>query len=200
MDSGFPQVDAGSDFARARRREALARIAARLRAGPDEDSSTLPLDPVVSALGRRGERDLGVQLIPVGSIVGTVDRKPEAFDRSFRPRSPELRARWERIAAARRRGEAMPPIDVYKVGEIYFVRDGHHRVSVARALGETTIEAHVRVVQTAVGATPDLSLADLALKHHERAFHERVPLPPDLRRRIVLHDEWRYAELASQVE
>jgi len=200
MSTGFPRSDAEGDFARQRRRQALTRIAARLRLQPDDVMATLPFDSVVDALGRRGEHDLGVQTIPVGAIVGTVDRKPESFDRSFRPRSPELRARWERIAAARRRGEAMPPIDVYKVGDLYFVRDGHHRVSVARALGETTIEAHVRVVHTAVGAAPDLSLHDLPLKHHERAFHERVPLPADLRRRIVMHDEWRYAQLADYVE
>src|SRR3954469_20542803 len=104
MSTGFPRSDAEGDFARQRRRQALARIAARLRSEPDDVSSTLPFDPVVSALGRRGERDLGVMTIPIGSIVGTVDRRPETFDRSFRPRSPEVRARWERIAAARPRG------------------------------------------------------------------------------------------------
>jgi len=179
----------------------VARLAARLRAQPDDVAgTTLPFDPVVDALGRRGEGDLGVQQIPVGAIVGTVDRRPDSFDRSFRPRSPELRRRWERVMAARRRGETLPPIDVYKVGDIYFVRDGHHRVSVARALGETTIDAHVREVKTKTRATPELRLSDLPLKRHERAFHERVPLPVAERRRIVLHDEWRYALLADLVE
>jgi hypothetical protein len=200
MDTGFPEADAVSDFTRQRRRQALARIAARLRSEPDDVSETLPFDPVVSALGRRGERDLGVQTIPIGSVVGTVDRRPDSFDRSFRPRSPELRARWERIAAARRRGIAMPPIDVYRVGQIHFVKDGHHRVSVARALGETTIEARVREVSTAVEAEQDLHLHDLALKRHERMFHERIPLPPALRARIVFSDEWRYAQLAAFIE
>jgi hypothetical protein len=199
MSTGFPQSDAESDFSRQRRRQALSRIAARLRAQPD-DVSALPLDPVIDALGRRGERDLGVQTIPIGSIVGTVDRRPDSFDRSFRPRSPELRARWERIAAARRRGEPMPAIDVYRVGDMHFVIDGHHRVSVARALGDSVIDAHVREIQTEVGATPDLLLRDLELKRHERLFRERVPLPPGLRERIVLHDEWRYALLADQIE
>jgi hypothetical protein len=160
----------------------------------------LPFEPVVDALGRRGERDLGVLTIPVGAIVGTVDRRPDTFDRSFRPRSPALRQRWERIAAARRRGEPMPPIDVYRVGDIYFVRDGHHRVSVARAFGDTTIEARVRDVRTAIGATADLRLRELSLKHHERLFFERVPLPPALRERIALFDEWRFARLADLVE
>ena len=193
--------DPSGDFSRQRRKQALSRIAARLRAQPDDVAgTTLPFDPVVDALGRRGEGDLGVQRIPVGAIVGTVDRRPDSFDRSFRPRSPELRRRWERVMAARRRGETLPPIDVYKVGDIYFVRDGHHRVSVARALGETTIEAYVREVKTKTRATPELRLSDLPLKRHERAFHERVPLPVAERRRVVLHDEWRYARLADLVE
>jgi hypothetical protein len=138
--------------------------------------------------------------IPIGAIVGTVDRRPDSFDRSFRPRSPALRQRWERIAAARRRGEPMPPVDVFRVGDIYFVRDGHHRVSVARALGDTTIEARVREVSTAVGASRELRVGELSLKHHERLFWERVPLPPPLRERIALFDEWRFARLADLVE
>jgi hypothetical protein len=200
MNSGFSRADAESDFNRERRREALSRIAARLRSQPDDVSRVLPFEPVVEALGRRGEHDRGVETIPIGSIVGTVDRRPETFDRAFRPRSPEVRARWERIAAARRRGEPMPPIDVYRVGDIHFVVDGHHRVSVARALGETTIDAHVREVSTEVGATSELKLGDLELKHHERMFHQRVPLPPSMRARIQLGDEWRYARLADYVE
>src|SRR3954454_4053627 len=200
MSTGFPEADAKAVFARERRRQALSSIASRLRHEPDDVSVMLPFEEVVAALGRRSQRDLGVQRIPLASIVGTVDRRPETFDRAFRPRSPEVRARWERIAAARRRGEPMPPIDVYRVGDIHFVVDGHHRVSVARALGETTIDAHVREVSTEVGATPELKLGDLELKHHERMFHQRVPLPAAMRARIQLGDEWRYARLADYVE
>jgi len=200
MSTGFSQADAEGDFDRQRRRQTLARIAARLRAEPDDVSNSLPFEPVVDALGRRGERDLGLQTIPIGSIVGTVDRRPETFDRSFRPRSPEVRARWERVAAARRSGIELPAIEVYRVGDIHFVLDGHHRVSVARALGETSIEAHVREVTTTVGAGLELRMRDLDLKRHERLFHERVPLAHGLRERIVFTDEWRYAQLASLVE
>jgi hypothetical protein len=200
MGTGFPQEDAKSAFARERRRRALARIAARLRHEPDDVSSMLPFEEVVTALGRRTEHDLGVQSIALDSIVGSVDRRVGEFDREFRPVSPQLRGRWERIAAARRRGESMPPIDVYRIGELHFVRDGHHRVSVARALGDETIEANVREVETALGAERELRLRDLPLKQHERMFHERVPLPPTARARIQLSDEWRYAQLASLVE
>jgi hypothetical protein len=193
-------MDAEGDFDRERRRRALARIATRFRAEPDDVSALLPLEEVVAALGRVGETDLGVRTIALDSIVGTVDRQAAAFDRSFRPASSQLRPRWQGIAEARRRGLSMPPIDVYRVGEMHFVQDGHHRVSVARALGDKTIEAHVREVRTKLGAGPGLRLRDLPLKRHERVFHERVPLPPAARARIQLNDEWRYAELASLIE
>jgi hypothetical protein len=199
MSTGVPREDARVAFDRERRRRALARIVAKLRAEPDDVSSMLPFEEVVAALGRQGERDLGIELIPLDSIVGTVDRGLGEFDRDFRP-SAQARARWERIAAARRRGEAMPPIDVYRISDLHFVKDGHHRVSVARAHGDTEIEARVREVQTKVGAEQELRLRDLPLKKHEREFHERVPLPMAQRLRIVLRDEWRYAQLAMLVE
>src|SRR3712207_1295747 len=147
--SGF---EAGGVFDRERRRHALARIAARLRQEPDDVDEMLPFDEVIAALGTRAQRDLGVQTIPLDAIVGTVDRTRGEFDRAFRPVSKRLRGRWQGVAAARRRGDVLPPIEVYKVGDMYFVEDGHHRVSVARAMGDDTIEARVRDVRTAVGA------------------------------------------------
>ena len=198
-DTGSPRADAQSDFARARRRRALALLSARLRGEPDDVAMILPFEEVVEALGRTGERALGLGTIDVDAIVGTVDRTRE-FDRDFRPTTPRLRERWERIAAAQRRGEALPPIDVYRVGELHFVRDGHHRVSVARAHGLKTIEAYVTEVITRIPPHGGLRIGDLALKGHERLFAERVPLPGDTRRRLQLSDEWRYAALAEGVE
>jgi len=198
-DTGHPRADAQADFARARRRRALALLAARLRREPDDVAMVLPFDEVVAALGRKGERHIGHLVIPLDSIVGTVDRTRD-FDRSFRPTSPRLRQRWERIAEAMRRGESMPPIDVYRIAEMHFVRDGHHRVSVARALGLQTIEADVTEVVTAIPPTSALRTRDLPLKSHERLFHERVPLPAEARARVELSDEWRYAGLAEGVE
>jgi hypothetical protein len=198
--TGLPRETAKADFARQRRRRALASIAAHLRLEPDDVSAMLPFEEVVAALGRRSQRDLGIQLIPLDSIVGTVDRRRGEFDRSFRPADPGVRGRWERIAEARRRGEAMPPIDVYRLGELHFVQDGHHRVSVARALGDTDIDAHVIDVQTKLDPGRELKLRDLPLKRHERVFHERVPLPAAVRARIQLSDEWRWAQLATLIE
>jgi hypothetical protein len=198
-DTGLPSADAQFDFGRARRRRALSRLTARLRREPGDVNVILPFDEVVAALGRRGERRLGLQAIDLDSIVGTVDRRRE-FDRRFRPTSGRVRPRWERINVAQRRGDPMPPIDVYRIGDLHFVKDGHHRVSVARALGHKDINAYVTEVLTEVGADRTITLGDLPLKSHQRLFHERVPLPPAARDRIQLSDEWRYAALAEAVE
>jgi hypothetical protein len=198
-DTGLPSADAQFDFSRARRRRGLARLSARLRREPDDVNHILPFEEVARALGRIGERRLGQQLISLDSIVGTVDRSRE-FDRSFLPTSPRVRERWQRINLAQRKGEPMPPIDVYRIGELHFVKDGHHRVSVARALGHRDINAYVTAVQTQVGADREIRLGDLPLKSHQRLFFERVPLTQEERGRIQLNNEWRYASLAEAVE
>jgi hypothetical protein len=198
-DTGLPQADAQFDFGRARRRRAMSRVAAALRREPSDIDVILPFEEVVEALGRRGERRLGLQTIELDSIVGTVDRRRE-FDRAFRPTSGKVRQRWERIAEATRKGQAMPPIDVYRIGELHFVKDGHHRVSVARELGYDKLDAYVTEVVTELGAERAIRLHDLALKSHERLFYERVPLPAEARAEIKLSDEWRYAALAEAIE
>ena len=198
-DTGLPSADAQFDFSRARRRRALSRLSQRMRREPSDVNVILPFEEVVAALGQRGERRLGQQTIELDSIVGTVDRRRE-FDRRFRPTSGRGRQRWERIAAAQRRGEAMPPIDVYRIGELHFVKDGHHRVSVARELGHRDINAYVTEIVTQVGPDREIRMSDLPLKSHERLFFERVPLGAEQRKRIQLSDEWRYAALAEAVE
>jgi hypothetical protein len=200
MSTGFPESDAAAAFARERRRQLLAKLGTRLRIVRDDVSVMLPLDEVVTALGRAGERDLGLQEIALDSIVGTVDRRRGEFDRRFRPASREAQSRWQSIATARRRGKHMPPIDVVRVGDLHFVHDGHHRVSVARSLGDATIEARVREIVTRRPATLDLSLRELQLIRHEREFHERVPLPARARDRIRIEEGWRYDQLSTHVE
>jgi hypothetical protein len=71
-------------------------------------------------------------------------------DRCFRPAAGRVRSRWERLALAQRRGEAIPPIEVYRVGHRHFVSDGHHRVSIAAATGQQLIDAYVTQVLTTV--------------------------------------------------
>jgi hypothetical protein len=198
-DTGFPRADVENDFLRARRRQVLARLAHRLRREPDDVNVILPFDEVVAALGMRGERSLGLQTIPVDSIVGTVDSRRD-FDRRFRPTSARVRERWERLALAQRRGESIPPIDVYRVGDLHFVKDGHHRVSIAHATGQKTIDAYVTEVETVVPAQGIRYRGDLLFKSYERIFRSRVPLPPQSYTKIAVSDPWSYAELGEAVE
>jgi hypothetical protein len=197
--TGFPTADAENDFLRSRRRQVLSRLAAWLRREPDDVNEILPFDEVVAALGRTGERRLGLQVVTLDAIVGSVDRTRD-FDRLFRPRSQRTRERWERLARAQRRGEAIPPIDAYKVGELYFVRDGHHRVSVAHALGLPSIDAFVTEVTTTIDATGISRRGDLITKDLRRVFLDRVPLPGPALCTILVTDAWSYAELSETVE
>jgi hypothetical protein len=134
-------IDRALGFAGVSRIEAerAYRRLARRRSGP-------PLDYLADDVGwaaAAAHRRLGVQAIAIDSITGTTDRhKAESFDATFRP--PEWsRERWTQMWLAAHRGGALPPISVYRVGDSHFLRDGHHRVSVARALGATSIEASV---------------------------------------------------------
>ena len=149
LDTGFPRADVENDFLRARRQQVLAALARRLLRRVQDSGRLLTLDEVAGALGMRGERYRGLQTIPLATIVGTVDSRRD-FDRRFRPTSSRVRPRWERLALAQRRGAAFPPIDVYRVGDLHFVNDGHHRVSIAAATGQQEIDAYVTQVLTAV--------------------------------------------------
>jgi hypothetical protein len=197
--TGFPDADATDDFQRLRRRQVLSRLGQRLRREPDDVSVTLPFEEVVAALGMVGESHVGIQTISLDSIVGSVDRTRD-FDRRFRPTSGRSRERWERIAAASRRGEAMPPISVYRVGDMHFVRDGHHRVSVSRALGLRVIDADVTEVRTRLPARNIHSLTDLVYKDYERLSRERVPLPPEAQAALSVRDPWLWCVLSETVE
>jgi len=160
--TGLAAIDAQHDFLRVRRAAIAARLLARLRGSlaaatrpgaaaaaqtPIADSELLRYDEVVHQLGFASEQRLGMQVVPLDAIVGTLDRGCQ-FDRRFRPLTARLRSRWEQIAAAMRRGEPLPPIDLVQIDGGYFVRDGHHRVSVARALGYKDIDAIVTEVLT----------------------------------------------------
>ncbi|WP_436502205.1 chromosome partitioning protein ParB [Actinokineospora sp. HUAS TT18] len=182
-----------------RRRQVLSRLGAWLRREPDDVNIMLPFDEVVGALGRTGEKRLGLRVIPLDSIVGSVDRTRD-FDRRFRPTSGRARERWERLALAQRRGEAVPPIEVYRVGDLHFVVDGHHRVSVAHALNLKTIDAYVTEIVTRLSAAGIRYRGDLIVKDYRRIFLDRVPLRGDARASINLTAPWDYAELSEAVE
>ena len=118
------------------------------RPGPRGRGRLETVDQALADRTRAGSRRLGVTTIPIDRVVGTVDRVDGSFDRRFRPSLAVSRDRWVRLAEASRRGAMFPPIDVYEVGGRYYVRDGHHRVSVARALGQLYIDADVTSIAT----------------------------------------------------
>ncbi len=198
-ESGSPRVDAESDFLRARRQQVLAGLAARVRGATDDVVQSMSFDEVVTALGRRGEHYAGTRVIPLDAIVGSVD-KVKDFDRRFRPTSTRSRERWERLALASRKGEEIPPIEVYQVGDYYFVRDGHHRVSVARSLGVKLIEARVTVVDTLLAPVDVEARTDLELKHWRRLMLERVPFTGEARAAVAVDTPALYGEIAETVE
>ncbi|VVJ24636.1 Transcriptional regulator [Amycolatopsis camponoti] len=198
-ETGFPRADAENDFLRARRSQVLSRLSTWLRREPDDVNIMLPFHEVVEALGYAGEHRIGLRVIKLDSIVGTVDRSRD-FDRRFRPTTGRVRERWERLALAARRGEEIPPIEVYRVGELHFIIDGHHRVSVALAQGLSTIEAFVTVVRTKLDPSGIRHRGDLIVKDYRRLFLERVPLTGHARASVIVSDPWDYAKLGEHVE
>lgn len=198
-DTGFPASDAENDFARSRRRQAVSRLSGWLRRAPDDVNLILPFDEVVRTLGKVGERRLGLQVVRLETIVGTVDRTRD-FDRYFRPTSGKMRQRWERLATAQRRGESVPPVDLWRVGGLHFVEDGHHRVSIAFARRQRTIDAYVTEVLTRIPAEGIARRGDLLVKDYERIFAERVPLSGSARDQLAVSDPWQWAVLGETVE
>ena len=198
-DTGSPRVDAEYDFLRVRRHQTLSKLASWMRSDADAYTETLSFSDVVDALGRRGEHSLGIQVIPLDQIVGSVD-KVKDFDRRFRPTSDRSRQRWQRLAEKSRMGEYLPPIDLYKLGNLYFVIDGHHRVSVARAQGAREIEAHVTEIETVLDTEGIGGRRDLEGKNWGLRFLTRVPLTGERRAAINCTDPHNYHRLAEMIE
>ncbi len=134
-------VDAGTAFSRSqwRRRRARATEWLLRRRGAGRLAT---LEQALGAAPAR-RRSTGLRAVPLDTIVGTAESaKARSFDASFRP-TPSSRRRWEGLWLASRRGRQLPPISVYRLGDCHYVDDGHHRVSVARALGMVAIDAEV---------------------------------------------------------
>ena len=143
MDTGNLLIDAQAAFSRELRRRRRDRVAGWLKRRPRECGRLTSLEQALQDAPPANRRPAGLNAIPLASIVGTAENaKTRGFDHRFRP-SSSSRRRWEGLWMAGRRGAALPPISVYRLGGEHFVRDGHHRVSVARSLGMTAIDAEV---------------------------------------------------------
>jgi hypothetical protein len=153
------------------RRVWLHDLMRRLRG---ESNDVLPFD-AVHDLRPKGESYKGLQTIEVDNILGTVDRYGD-FDAHFMPKEPYTLERWTNLRAAQLHGTEFPPIDVYKVGEVYFVKDGNHRTALAKALGQHYIEAHVIELKVPVDLDTDDTLKDIILKGEYAAFLDETKL------------------------
>ena len=161
-----------STFARARRQQALSRLAGLMR--DDGNSELVTLDEVQERLASFHQSYVGFRAIPVDNIVGSVDRSGE-FDRAFRPRSSREQQRWRRVEMAFPEGD-FPPIAAYKAGDVYLVSDGHHRVGIARQRGMASIDAEVTEIHTPYELTADIDVAGLIHMQQALTFLEESGL------------------------
>ncbi len=161
-----------SDFYAARRQAAMQEIMARLTGKPSE---LLSYEDVRKMLKLSSSVPRGLQDIPLDAIVGSVGRYTD-FTRTYLPRNSTDARRWAGVQVGMTEMTGLPPIEVYKVGEVYFVLDGNHRVSVAKKMGATHIQAYVTEVPTKVPLTPDIQPDQLIIKARYAAFLERTKL------------------------
>jgi hypothetical protein len=175
MAPGYTKLEAAEKYGRlqAQSRSLIRNVLHRLGQRPDLD--LLSFDQVRNLLRSPLGIDRGMQIIPIASIVGSVGRYHD-FDRAFLPLSGADEQRWRELDVALNQLRTLPPIDVYKVGEVYFVRDGNHRVSVAKANGLTHIDAYVTEIQPRVPLTADIDAEKLIIMEEYAQFLEETHL------------------------
>jgi len=159
---------AQEDFERAYRKGFWRKVSSWLTG---ERNELLPFDAVRERIPLRGQHYIGLQEVPIDQIVGSLGRYRD-FDRAFLPRQARTRSRWVSIDSAQYDDVILPPVELYKMGEVYFVRDGNHRVSVARDRGQEYVDAYVVEIEVAVPITADVGMGDLDLKAEYAKFLE----------------------------
>jgi uncharacterized protein (TIGR00730 family) len=160
-------------FTQARRRVFLQRILSFFTG--HHPAALLSFEQVRDKLKIRGQRYIGIQTIPLDKIAGTTGRYQE-FNRAFLPTQEFIRERWKHIYSVAQSSAGFPAIEVYKIGDVYFVRDGHHRVSVLKELGAPTVEAAVTELETPISLSPDTGEDELAIKAEYATFLQETRL------------------------
>lgn len=171
-NESFNFSSAIEDFRSARQRASIQEVIARVMG---RSNKLLSYDDVAKKLRLQSRTERGLKNIPLDAIVGSVGRYTD-FTRTFLPLQDSDRERWARVKAAMSNGIGLPPIEVYKVGDVYFVLDGNHRVSIARQEGLSSIEAYVTEFRTDVKLTPETKLDDLIIKAEYIEFLEKTNL------------------------
>lgn len=171
-----------------------------LAAFTQRSADLLPFEEMRRQLHLHDKRYLGLQNVPLDAIVGSVDRYND-FNRAFCPRGPVSRERWWQIYQLATKGGGFPPVELYKVGQAYFVNDGNHRVSVARSNNARSIEAYVWEYETRVSIQPDTDVSDLMVKAAYAAFLEHTNIDrlcPNVRIEFTQPDA--YEDLLYEIE
>lgn len=198
-DSGFSTyyTEGINVFQNARRQAFIQEMMGLLRG---QSAELLSFDDIKARLRLREESYKGLQNVPVDQIVGSVGRYRD-FTSNFLPRGSTSRDRWSRVYAQVNSLEGTPPVELYKVGDAYFVRDGNHRVSVAKQLGNKTIEAHVTELPTSIHIEPGMSLKDLDKAGSYAAFLEETGLETTRphHQSLELTETSRYSDLLGHI-
>lgn len=170
IDSRY--LGAIDDFRRARRRAWMEQLLAALSGRP---TRLLSFDQLQHEIGMSSRVDRGLQEIPLDAIVGSVGRYAD-FTRSFLPRSDDMEERWARVKTMATGASGWAPIEVYRLGDVYFVLDGNHRVSVAREMGLETIPAYVTEVKTRVPLSPTDDPEAIIIQSRRAEFMQKTGL------------------------
>jgi hypothetical protein len=166
-------VEAAEDFNRARTRALLSQIQNFMNTDRD---SLLSFNDVKEILKPKNQIYRGMRVVPLKLIVGSEGRYRD-FNKFFLPRAEHLRARWERVDLARIRDIALPAIQLYEIGGAYFVRDGNHRVSVARSQGMEALDAEVTSLSSEIPIKPGMTtdqLREAVIGYEKRIFYEKT--------------------------
>jgi hypothetical protein len=195
-DSSWIDALTTNDFYRARRRALVGALSDMMRGRPN---SLVHFDDLRRRVRVRGQRYLGHQTVDVDRIIGSEGRYDD-FDRHFLPRHNAIKTRWRSIDRAHHQSVHLPPVDLYKIGDVYFVKDGNHRVSVAREHGQHFIDAYVTELIVDVPLDTSLTDRDLLLKEEYSDFLEWTGLH-DLRpdERIEFSESGGYLDLVRHI-
>ena len=161
-----------NDFSRAYTKRFWRSLSAWIQ---NKNNELLPFEQVLQHMPMRGQHYAGLKQIETDKIIGSVSRFQE-FDRVFLPRQTHTRSRWESIDRAYFQDIILPPIEVYKVGKVYFVKDGNHRVSVARERGQMYMDAYVTDFDTPGKVDENSSISSLLIEHEYAEFIQQTKL------------------------
>ncbi|MFO8063125.1 MAG: transcriptional regulator [Spirochaetota bacterium] len=196
----FVQVTARDDFNKARTQAKISRL---INALTPQNQELLSLRDVTDVVRPHSETYKGLQAVDVRRIVGSEGRYND-FNKGFLPRRETLRGRWQSIDRAHLQQVNLPVIRLYEIGGVYFVRDGNHRVSVARAQGVMSIDAEVVSLGTEIKLDPEMTKADLknaVINYEKERFYERTQWPQVIPRYdLVFTEVGRYDVVLQHVE